>query len=284
MKTAQTIEQVRALVKNARSLSKTIGFVPTMGALHAGHISLIKAAKAKTDFVVVSIFVNPTQFGPNEDFSKYPRPIEEDLKICQENGVDLVFNPTTEEIYAKENLTWINVEKLTEPLCGRSRPGHFRGVTTVCTKLFNIVIPDFAFFGQKDAQQAIVIKRMVADLNMPLEIVICPTIRQDDGLAISSRNKYLSPQERQDAPLLYESLQKAAEIIKKGVTNKQKVVENIEKVIKKSSKFVPEYIEIVDFETLESQNIIKGRVLIAVAARIGQTRLIDNIIIDAQAK
>lgn len=284
MKTAQTIEQVRALVKNARSQSKTIGFVPTMGALHLGHISLIKAAKAKTDFVVVSIFVNPAQFGPNEDFSKYPRPIEEDLKSCEQNDVDLVFNPTPEQMYAKENLTWVNVEKLTDTLCGRSRPGHFRGVTTVCTKLFNIVMPDFVFFGQKDAQQAIVIKRMVADLNMPLEIVICPTIRESDGLAMSSRNKYLSLSERKDAPLLYESLQKAAEIIKKGVTNKQKVVENIEKVIKKSSKFVPEYIEIVDAQTLESQNIIKGQVLIAVAARIGQTRLIDNIIIDAPAE
>jgi len=192
MEIAKTIESVRSLVKAARSRGKKIGFVPTMGALHIGHISLIEAAVKTCDFVVVSIFVNPTQFGPGEDLEKYPRPIDADLEICRKGGVNVVFAPTAEQMYPAENLTWVDVEKLTEPLCGQSRPWHFRGVTTVCAKLFNIVAPDIAFFGQKDAQQAIVIKRMAADLNMPLEIVICPTIRQPDGLAVSSRNQYLT--------------------------------------------------------------------------------------------
>ena len=190
-----------------------------MGALHAGHISLIEAAKRKCDFVVVSIFVNPTQFGPGEDFQKYPRPLKTDLQLCRKAGVDLVFAPTAKEMYSSENLTWVDVEKLTEPLCGRFRPGHFRGVATVCAKLFNIVLPDIAFFGQKDAQQAIVIKRMVADLNMPLKIVICPTIREKSGLALSSRNQYLTDQQKQDAAAIYKSLQKCRQLIKSGVRN-----------------------------------------------------------------
>jgi len=196
MEVVRTIESVRDLVKTARSRGKKIGLVPTMGALHIGHISLIKAAVKGCDFVVVSIFVNPTQFSPGEDFERYPRPIDADMEICKEAGVDVVFTPTTEQMYQKENLTWVNVEKLTEQLCGRCRPGYFRGVTTVCAKLFNIVGSDFAYFGQKDAQQAIVIKRMVADLNMPLEIVVCPTVRERDGLAVSSRNQYLTEQQR----------------------------------------------------------------------------------------
>jgi len=174
MKVSQTIDSVREKVKDARKQGKTIGLVPTMGALHEGHISLVEAARKKCDFVVVSIFVNPTQFGPAEDFDKYPRPIEDDLKKCEQAGVDLVFNPSPNEMYPEKVITWVNVEKITENLCGSSRPGHFRGVTTVCSKLFNIVTPDMAFFGQKDAQQSIVIKRMVADLNMPLEILDLP--------------------------------------------------------------------------------------------------------------
>ena len=200
MEVAKTIESVRNLVKAARSRKKKIGLVPTMGALHIGHISLVEAAVKDYDFVVVSIFVNPTQFGPGEDFEKYPRPLEADLEICKKTGVDVVFNPAPEQMYPQKNLTWVTVEKLTEPLCGMSRPGHFRGVTTVCTKLFNIVEPDVAYFGQKDAQQAIVIKRMVADLNMPLKIIVCPTVREQSGLAVSSRNQYLSEQQKYDAP------------------------------------------------------------------------------------
>ncbi|MHC4750278.1 MAG: pantoate--beta-alanine ligase, partial [Planctomycetota bacterium] len=178
MEVAKTIESIRALVKTVRGEGGKIGLVPTMGALHIGHISLIETAVKNCDFVVISIFVNPTQFCPGEDFEKYPRPLEADLEICRKAGVDAVFAPEPEEIYPGKNLTWVNVEKLTEPLCGQARPGHFRGVTTVCAKLFNIVAPDIAYFGQKDAQQAIVVKRMAADLNMSLEIVICPTVRE----------------------------------------------------------------------------------------------------------
>ncbi len=199
MEVAKTIESVRSLVETARSGGKIIGLVPTMGALHVGHISLIEAAVEKCGFVVVSIFVNPTQFVPGEDFEKYPRPLEADLEICKKAGTDVVFAPTPEQMYPAENVTWVSVEKLTESLCGQFRPGHFRGVTTVCTKLFNIVAPDIAYFGQKDAQQAIVIRRMAADLNMPFEIVICPTAREPNGLAISSRNKYLTERQKKDA-------------------------------------------------------------------------------------
>lgn len=281
MQIAETIQQVRVLVKNARKEGQSIGFVPTMGALHSGHISLIERAKKESGFVVVSIFVNPTQFGPNEDFEKYPRPIEKDLQICRENGVALVFTPSSDEIYSGEQLTWVNVDKLTESLCGRSRPGHFRGVTTVCAKLFNIAMPDFAFFGQKDAQQAIVIKRMVADLNMPMEIIICPTVREEDGLAMSSRNKYLNPQERKDAPLIYKSLQKVSELVKTGISDSAVISKEIKKILAESQKIAVEYVEIVNFETLEPQKIAKGKTIIAVAAKIGLTRLIDNIILDA---
>ncbi len=208
LEVAKTIKSIRSLVKTARTEGKKIGLVPTMGALHIGHISLIEAAVKKCDFVVVSIFVNPTQFVAGEDFGKYPRPLDADLEICTKAGVDVVFAPSTEQMYNSENLTSVNVEKLTEPLCGQFRPGFFRGVTTVCAKLFNIVAPDIAFFGQKDAQQAIVIKRMVADLNMPLKIVVCPTVRRPDGLAVSSRNQYLTEQQKKDTTLIYKSLQK----------------------------------------------------------------------------
>ncbi|MFA5553949.1 MAG: pantoate--beta-alanine ligase [Phycisphaerae bacterium] len=281
MQIAQTIQQVRVLVRNARKNGLSIGFVPTMGALHSGHISLIERAKKESDFVAVSIFVNPAQFGPNEDFEKYPRPIEQDLQICRNCGVDLVFCPSSDEIYSGEQLTWVYVDKLTETLCGRFRPGHFRGVTTVCTKLFNIITPDFAFFGQKDAQQAIVIKRMAADLNMPLEIIICPTVREEDGLAMSSRNKYLSPQERKDAPLIYKSLQKVSELVKTGVYDSSVISAEIKKILAESQKIAVEYVEIANFENLEPQESVKGKTLIAVAAKIGLTRLIDNIILDA---
>jgi pantoate--beta-alanine ligase len=280
MKVSKTIELVRQLVKEARRTGKTIGFVPTMGALHAGHVSLIDTAKQKCDYVVVSIFVNPTQFGPSEDFDKYPRPIEEDLKICQKAGVDLVFNPTTSEMYPDKNITCVNVEKLTDNMCGRSRPGHFRGVTTVCAKLFNIVSPDFAFFGQKDAQQAIVIKRMVADLNMPLEIVVCPIVREQNGLAMSSRNKYLSPQEREDAAFIYKSLQKCREMVDSGIRKTETIIVQMRNILEKKASIKIEYVSIVDEKTLENIEVVQDKVLAAVAVRIGSTRLIDNIPID----
>lgn len=284
MEVAKTIQTVRSLVKAARSQGKKIGLVPTMGALHIGHISLIKAAVKKCDFVVVSIFVNPTQFGPGEDFQKYPRPIDADLKICRDEGVDVVFAPTTEQMYPAENITWVNVEKLTEPLCGRFRPGHFRGVTTVCAKLFNIVLPDIAFFGQKDAQQAIVIKQMVADLNMPLEIVVCPTVREPDGLAVSSRNKYLTEQHRRDATCIYKSLQKCREMIDAGVKDTREIINQMRKILHQTTSISIEYISIVDAETLQSLEHVSGKILAAVAVRIGSARLIDNILIDASKK
>ena len=280
MEVVKTIQSVRALVKNARSDGKTIGLVPTMGALHVGHISLIQEAVKKTDFVVVSIFVNPTQFGPGEDFEKYPRPLEADLEICNKHQVDIVFVPDAQEMYPQQNLTWVNVEKLTERLCGRSRPGHFRGVTTVCAKLFNIVGPDIAFFGQKDAQQAIVIKRMVAELNMPLEIVVCPTIRQSSGLAVSSRNQYLTDEQKKDAALLYAALQNCEKMIRNGIADTKILIDEMTKSVRQIPSAKIEYISIVDAETLQGLEQAKGRVLVAFAVEVGIARLIDNILLD----
>lgn len=281
MEVAKTIPSVRALVKTARGQDKKIGLVPTMGALHVGHVSLIEAAVQQTDFVVVSIFVNPTQFCPGEDLDKYPRPFEADLEICRQQGVDVVFAPTPEEMYASESLTWVTVEKLTEPLCGRFRPGHFRGVTTVCAKLFNIVQPDVAFFGQKDGQQAIVVKRMVADLNMPLKIVVCPTVREPDGLAVSSRNKYLNESQRKDATCIYKSLQTCRQMIEAGEKDAAKVVAEMRKTLARIPSAQIEYVNLVDAETLELVSRVAGPVLAAVAVKLGPARLIDNIRVDA---
>lgn len=280
MNVVKTIALVRRQIAVARRAGKRIGLVPTMGALHQGHISLIKAARRKADFVVVSIFVNPTQFGPKEDFRKYPRPLKSDLRICKANGVDLVFNPTVKQMYHSENLTSVNVKRITEPLCGRSRPGHFRGVTTVCAKLFNIVQPDIVFFGRKDAQQAVVVKQMVTDLDIPLKIVICPTVREPDGLAVSSRNKYLNSKQRKQALCLYESLQKAKKMVKGGVTDPAKIVKQMKGIIQEAGPAKIDYLEIVDARTLEEVQKIDRKVLIALAVKIGPARLIDNILLD----
>jgi pantoate--beta-alanine ligase len=284
MQIATTITEIRTWVREARAAGRTVGFVPTMGALHVGHVSLIRAAAERCDFVVVSIFVNPTQFGPGEDFEKYPRPLEKDLAICEENGVDAVFAPSPAEMYPRRNLTWVTVEKVSEPLCGRFRPGHFRGVATVCTKLFNIVGADLAFFGQKDAQQVAVIQRMVADLNMPLEIVVCPTVREQDGLATSSRNQYLSPQERKEATVIYRSLQRSAELIREGETDAARITDQMCGILRQVPALRIEYVSIVDAESLEDLGQVKGKVLVAVAGRLGSTRLIDNIVVDATTK
>ena len=284
MKVARTIESVRRLVEVTQSAGKKIGFVPTMGALHTGHLSLIEAARKDCDFVVVSIFVNPTQFGPSEDFKKYPRPIEADLKMCRKAGVDLVFVPTPKAMYPGENLTWVDVEKLSEPLCGKFRPGHFRGVATVCAKLFNIVLPDIAYFGQKDAQQAIVIKRMVADLNMPLKIIVCPTVREKDGLAMSSRNQYLTAQQKKDAAYIYKSLRKCRQMIKQGGRDTKKIIAEMRKVLKQIPSGKIQYVSIVDAESLQNIDKVAGKVLAAVAVKIGPTPLIDNILIDASER
>jgi pantoate--beta-alanine ligase len=252
-----------------------------MGALHVGHVSLVVAARNACDFIVVSIFVNPTQFGPGEDFEKYPRPLDADLDICRKAGVDAVFAPASEVMYPGQNLTWVTVEKLTEPLCGRIRPGHFRGVTTVCAKLFNIVGPDVAYFGQKDAQQAITIKRMVRDLNMPLEIVVCPTVREPNGLAVSSRNQYLSEQQKKDAAQIYKALQECRRMIDAGQTATQPIIASMREILQQVPSMEIEYISIVDAETLENVDRVAGKTLAAVAVRLGSTRLIDNILMDA---
>jgi pantoate--beta-alanine ligase len=282
MKVVEKIKNLKELIAQAKAAGKKIGFVPTMGALHAGHFSLIKAAKEQTDFVVVSIFVNPTQFGPAEDFDKYPKTLDADTAGCEKLGVDIIFVPSISEIYPSKNLTWVNVEKLTEPLCGKSRPGHFRGVATVCAKLFNIVEPDIAFFGQKDAQQSIVVKQMIADLNMPLQIVVCPTVRESDGLAMSSRNKYLNAEERKDAALIYAALQEAELFIKAGHRKNSELIGEMEKILKISSRIKIEYISILDSRTLEEIDRAKGKTFIAIAAKLGQARLIDNIILNIE--
>jgi len=284
MKLAGTIESVRTLVKAAKAKGKKVGLVPTMGALHVGHVSLMEAAAKECDFVVVSIFVNPTQFGPGEDFEKYPRPVEQDLEICKKAAVDVVFNPTPDVMYGPDSLTWVTVDKLTAPLCGQFRPGHFRGVATVCAKLFNIVLPDVAYFGQKDAQQAVVIKRMAADLNMPLEIVVCPTVREKDGLAVSSRNKYLSEQERKEAAKIYKSLENCREMVEAGITDSSEIVAQMRSILQQIKDGRIEYVEIVDAETLENVDKITGRVLAAVAITLGPARLIDNILMETSGQ
>ncbi len=283
MKVAKTIKSVREAVKAARKAGRTIGLVPTMGALHRGHMSLIERSLKHGDFVIVSIFVNPTQFGPRDDLAKYPRPLRDDLQICRKSGVDVVFVPDVKEMYRQEELTWVNVEKISEPLCSRFRPGHFRGVATVCSKLFNIVQPDIAYFGQKDAQQLAVIKRMVADLNMPLKIVGCPIVRETDGLALSSRNRYLSAQQRKDATCIYRSLKMAREMIKAGQTNPKTIANRMRKIISSAESLRDiDYISIVKADTLEDVRIIKGKILIVVAAWFGTTRLIDNLTVDCR--
>lgn len=281
MEVAETIVSVRSLVGAARGLGKSVGLVPTMGALHVGHAPLIEAAVKDCDFVVVSIFVNPTQFGPEEDLQNYPRPLEADLDICARAGVNMVFAPASEQMYPAENLAWVTVEKLTEPLCGQGRPGHFRGVTTVCTKLFNIVGPDIAYFGQKDAQQAIVIKRMVADLNMPLEIVVCPTVREPSGLAVSSRNQYLSDRQKEDAASIHKSLEECRRMIGGGAAKSEQIIAGMRAILQEVPSIEIEYVGIVDAETLKSVEKVSGNILVAVAVRIGSTRLIDNILVDA---
>ncbi len=280
MELLTTIKGVRGLVAEAKAKGKRVGFVPTMGALHDGHISLVKAAREQCDFVVVSIFVNPTQFGPGEDINAYPRPLDNDLTRCKENNVDVVFAPSTEQMYPQKNLSWVEVEKLAEPLCGRNRPTHFRGVTTVCTKLFNIVGPDIAYFGQKDAQQAIVIRRMVEDLNMPLEIIVCPTVREKNGLAMSSRNKYLNDEEKKQATLLYAALQECEVLIAAGMLDSKNLTEEMRKLLALGKDIKIDYISIVNADTIEEIEMVKGKVLVALAAKIGPARLIDNVLLN----
>lgn len=281
MKLVQTIIDLRKEVCDARKQGKSIGFVPTMGALHEGHLSLVRMAKAQTDFVVVSIFVNPTQFGPNEDFHRYPRPLDADVKLCTQANADLVFNPSVEEMYPRGFSTMVEVTGVSDGLCGSHRPGHFRGVTTVVMKLFHQVMPDKAFFGQKDAQQCAVLQKMVLDMDMNLQMVICPTVREKDGLAMSSRNRYLSNTERSAAPAIYEALMAFRE---EAVKHPGQGVTPLKNLLLGKLKEIPgvtmDYVEVVDALTMKPVDILRGSMVVAVALRLGSTRLIDNILVN----
>ena len=270
---------MRAACAEARRGAKRLGFVPTMGALHEGHLSLVRAARAQCDVVAASIFVNPTQFGPSEDFSKYPRSFERDSELLEAEGVDLLFAPSVEEMYPKGAVTFATVEGLSEKLCGRSRPGHFRGVTTVVAKLFNIVQPNLAFFGQKDAAQAVIVKKMVRDLDLPVEIVVCPIVREADGLAMSSRNAYLDAAQRRSATVLYRALMQVQALAEKGERTSSKLIDAAQRVFSEEPSVNVDYVETVDTETLDPVADVSHGALVAVAAFVGKTRLIDNIML-----
>jgi pantoate--beta-alanine ligase len=276
MEIADTIERMKSL---RRQISVSVGFVPTMGYLHEGHLSLVRQARQDNEAVVVSIFVNPTQFGPSEDFKSYPRNMERDLDLLKAENTDIVFAPDYREMYPDNYNSWVDIEKLTGVLEGNSRPGHFRGVTTIVAKLFNIVEPTRAYFGQKDAQQALVIKKMVRDLNMNLDIVVSPTVREMDGLAMSSRNTYLNQQERSSATVLFKALKLAEQMYNNGERNAERLRLEMTSLISKEPLAKIDYISIADAETLEELNEIKSPALASLAVRIGTTRLIDNFIL-----
>jgi pantoate--beta-alanine ligase len=272
---------MQEIAEGLRREGKKIGVVPTMGYLHAGHLSLVKIAREKSDVVIVTVFVNPTQFGPHEDFTKYPRDIESDAKRAESAGTDYLFVPSTEEMYPKDYFTYVEVEGLTKTLEGKFRPTHFRGVTTVVAKLFNITRPHVAVFGQKDAQQAVVIQRMVKDLNFPIEILIGPIVREGDGLAMSSRNVYLSPVEREESTALVNSLRHAEKIIRGGERRTEIVIKEMRSIINAARSAEIDYIAITDPVTLQDIPVLQthGQTLISMAVRIGKTRLIDNLLI-----
>lgn len=276
MRIVESIKDVRATVKEWKAKGLKVGFVPTMGYLHEGHESLIRKASEENDRVVVSIFVNPIQFGPKEDLSTYPRDLERDSKVCESAGADIIFHPENEEMYFNDFSTFVDMNGLTDGLCGKSRPTHFRGVCTVVTKLFNIVAPDRAYFGEKDAQQLAVIKRMVRDLNIDIEIIGCPIVREKDGLAKSSRNTYLSVEERNAAIILNKSLTLAKEKIQAGERDSEIIIKLIEEVINSEKLARIDYIEVVDSLSMEKVERIEKSVLVAIAVFIGKTRLIDN--------
>ena len=274
MQVVEPIFEVRTL---RQKLSGTVGFVPTMGYLHEGHLALVKQARIENTAVIVSIYVNPTQFGPREDFGAYPRDLNRDLELLREGGVDIVFVPSDDQMYSPEFSTWVDVENVSERLEGASRPGHFKGVATVVAKLFNIVQPTKAYFGQKDAQQVVVIKRMVADLNMAIEIVVVPTLRESDGLAMSSRNIYLNPEERKAATILFRALTLARQLRLGGEKDAGKIRRQITSLIQKEPSAQMDYVSIADAETLEELDLIDRSALASLAVRIGKTRLIDNV-------
>jgi len=273
------IGEARALSRAAQKAGKRRGLVPTMGALHEGHLSLVRAAKQRTDFVAVSIFVNPLQFGPSGDFSRYPRSFERDRDLLQNEGVDLIFTPSVSEMYPRQALTYVNVDGLSERLDGKSRPGHFRGVTTVVAKLFHILEPEVAFFGQKDAAQLAIIRRMVHDLDLPVEIVGCPIVREPDGLAMSSRNAYLNAEQRKQATVLYRSLMSISALFQQGERNAARLIESGSQVVHGEPSVRLDFLEVVDQDTLDSVQTIQKSALVAIAAFVGTTRLIDNVLL-----
>jgi pantoate--beta-alanine ligase len=277
MRVIETIEEMKRL---RLELTEPVGFVPTMGYLHNGHLALVKRARAENPRVVVSIFVNPTQFGPQEDFSSYPRDTQQDLAMLEKGGADIVFMPSVAEMYPTPFNSWVEVGKVTERLEGATRPGHFRGVTTVVAKLFNIVQPAKAYFGQKDAQQTIVIRKMVADLNMDLEVVTIPTVREPAGLAMSSRNTYLNPEERRAAAVLYQALSQAQQLWSQGEKDAEKLRQEITGLIQKQPLASIDYVSVASTETLEELGEVKPPALISLAVRIGKTRLIDNMVLE----
>jgi len=276
-------KNISSLIKKVREVKKQgykIGLVPTMGFLHEGHASLIRKAGKDTDCVIVSIFVNPAQFGPKEDFKKYPRNFKKDSALCKKEGVDIIFAPEAKEMYPGGYATYVNVEKITDTLCGASRPGHFRGVSTVVAKLFNITMPDIAYFGQKDAQQAIVIKRMAGDLNMGVKIKVMPIVREKDGLAMSSRNVYLSRIERSRSQSIYRSLKSAKELFNNGERAAGKIINKMKQIIDKQPGIRIDYINAVDASDLKNVKKISNKALISIAVWVGKTRLIDNIMLN----
>ena len=276
MKLINSIQDMKSLRRNIQG---TLGFVPTMGYLHEGHTSLVQQSVKDNDATAVSIYVNPTQFGPNEDFQSYPRDLNRDLKLLEQEYTDFVFFPPNDEMYPGNYCTWVDVEKITERLEGEIRPGHFRGVATIVTKLFNIVQPDKAYFGQKDAQQALVIQRMVKDLNMNLEVIIMPTLREKDGLAMSSRNTYLNPEERKAATILFKALSLSKQLKEKGENGTAAIRKQMESLINSEPLAKIEYISIADTQTLTELSTLARQSLVSMAVRIGKTRLIDNMII-----
>jgi len=276
MKIIKTPQAMFSVINKLKSDNKSIGFIPTMGALHEGHLSLIRAARKENDYLVVSIFVNPAQFGPGEDFKRYPRPIKKDLEFCRREKVDFVFNPDPTSAYPKGFSTFVNVEGLSEVLCGKSRPGHFKGVATIVLKLFNIIQPDKAYFGQKDAQQVIIIKRMVRDLNLSVKIKVMPIFRDKTGLAMSSRNIYLSKKQRVDALVLSRALNLAGTMIKNGARDAKRIINAMSKLISRKESAVIDYIAITDTNSLGSVKKLSGSCLLALSVRIGKVRLIDN--------
>ena len=278
MEIITTVEGVRKQIKEWRKEGLTVGLVPTMGYLHEGHKSLIDKAVAENDRVVVSVFVNPIQFGPSEDLASYPRDLERDAELCEKAGANVIFHPEDSEMYFDDFCTYVDMDDLTKGLCGKTRPTHFRGVCTVVSKLFHIVAPDRAYFGQKDAQQLAVIRRMVRDLNFDLEIVGCPIVREEDGLAKSSRNTYLNAEERKAAVVLHKGLTEGEKLLEAGEKDAAKVIAAVREVIEKEPLAKIDYVELVDWNTLKPVNSVEDTVLMAVAVYIGKTRLIDNVI------